>query len=65
MNKAIADAIAIKNSPKPQEKFPLVQRQWETVSQFRSQISHKATLALREQKINSKVSERVTRCTDH
>ncbi|GLB35902.1 putative vps51/Vps67 [Lyophyllum shimeji] len=30
------------------EEFPLVQRQWETVSQFRSQIIHKATLSLRE-----------------
>ncbi|KAG6910534.1 hypothetical protein DXG01_009953 [Tephrocybe rancida] len=30
------------------EEFPLVQRQWDTVSQFRSQIIHKATLSLRE-----------------
>ncbi|KAI0095095.1 hypothetical protein BDY19DRAFT_988865 [Irpex rosettiformis] len=30
------------------EQFPIVQRQWDTVSQFRSQISHKATMALRE-----------------
>ncbi|KAG5647782.1 hypothetical protein DXG03_008505 [Asterophora parasitica] len=30
------------------EEFPLVQRQWEAVSQFRSQIIHKATLSLRE-----------------
>ncbi|KAG6837690.1 hypothetical protein H0H93_004966 [Arthromyces matolae] len=30
------------------EDFPLVQRQWETVSQFRSQIIHKATLSLRD-----------------
>ena len=31
-----------------QDQFPLVQRQWETVAQFRPQISHKATLSLRE-----------------
>ncbi|KAI0347787.1 hypothetical protein BDW22DRAFT_1319545 [Trametopsis cervina] len=31
------------------EQFPIVQRQWDAVSQFRSQISHKATMALREQ----------------
>ncbi|KAF8078884.1 Vps51/Vps67 domain-containing protein [Lyophyllum atratum] len=30
------------------EEFPLVQRQWDAVSQFRSQIIHKATLSLRE-----------------
>ncbi|KAK7064081.1 hypothetical protein R3P38DRAFT_2492769 [Favolaschia claudopus] len=30
------------------EQFPLAQRQWEAVSQFRSQIIHKATLFLRE-----------------
>ncbi|KAL6310178.1 hypothetical protein BKA93DRAFT_814474 [Sparassis latifolia] len=29
-------------------QFPIVQRQWDTVSQFRSQITHKATLSLRE-----------------
>ncbi|CAA7265909.1 unnamed protein product [Cyclocybe aegerita] len=29
-------------------EFPLVQRQWDVVSQFRSQIIHKSTLALRE-----------------
>ncbi|KAF8167632.1 hypothetical protein B0H34DRAFT_24536 [Crassisporium funariophilum] len=29
-------------------EFPLVQRQWEVVSQFRSQIIHKSTLSLRE-----------------
>jgi len=28
--------------------FPLIQRQWEIVSQFRSQIVHKATLWLRD-----------------
>ncbi|KIK70711.1 hypothetical protein GYMLUDRAFT_65924 [Collybiopsis luxurians FD-317 M1] len=30
------------------ESFPLVQRQWEVVAQFRSQIIHKATLSLRD-----------------
>ncbi|KAF9567030.1 hypothetical protein CPC08DRAFT_65181 [Agrocybe pediades] len=29
-------------------EFPLVQRQWEVVSQFRTQIIHKSTLSLRE-----------------
>lgn len=31
-----------------QEQFPLAQRQWDTVAQFRAQITHKATLSLRE-----------------
>jgi hypothetical protein len=31
-----------------QEQFPLVQRQWDTVSQFRAQITYKATLSLRD-----------------
>lgn len=31
-----------------QGEFPLIQRQWDAVSQFRSQIIHKATLSLRE-----------------
>ncbi|KAI5121815.1 hypothetical protein M0805_003251 [Coniferiporia weirii] len=35
------------------EQFPLVQRQWESVAQFRAQISHKATLSLREQTLTS------------
>lgn len=30
-----------------QEQFPLIQRQWETVSHFRTQIIHRATLSLR------------------
>ncbi|KAF9074806.1 hypothetical protein BDP27DRAFT_1286851 [Rhodocollybia butyracea] len=30
------------------ESFPLVQRQWEVVAQFRSQIIHKAVLSLRD-----------------
>ncbi|KAG2350807.1 hypothetical protein BDR05DRAFT_869263 [Suillus weaverae] len=29
------------------EQFPLTQRQWETISHFRSQIVHRATLSLR------------------
>ncbi|KDQ63279.1 hypothetical protein JAAARDRAFT_188871 [Jaapia argillacea MUCL 33604] len=36
-----------------QEQFPLVQRQWDTVAQFRSQITHKATLSLRENQSSS------------
>ena len=31
-----------------QQQFPLAQRQWDTVSQFRSQISHRASQSLRE-----------------
>ncbi|KAM5533953.1 hypothetical protein V8D89_012378 [Ganoderma adspersum] len=31
-----------------QEHMPLVQRQWDTIIPFRSQISHRATLSLRE-----------------
>ena len=31
-----------------QSQFPLIQRQWEVISQFRFQIVHKATLSLRE-----------------
>ncbi|KAH9486511.1 Conserved oligomeric Golgi complex subunit 1 [Psilocybe cubensis] len=31
-----------------QAEFPLVQRQWDVVSQFRSQIIHKSTLSLRD-----------------
>ncbi|KLO20641.1 hypothetical protein SCHPADRAFT_897903 [Schizopora paradoxa] len=31
------------------EQFPLVQRQWDSLTQFRAQISHKATLSLRDQ----------------
>ncbi|KAH9065792.1 hypothetical protein EDB87DRAFT_889121 [Lactarius vividus] len=30
------------------EQFPLVQRQWDTVSQLRAQITYKATLSLRD-----------------
>ncbi|EMD41913.1 hypothetical protein CERSUDRAFT_90499 [Gelatoporia subvermispora B] len=35
------------------DQFPLVQRQWDTVSQFRSQITHKATLSLREHELST------------
>ncbi|KAJ8516114.1 hypothetical protein ONZ45_g6533 [Pleurotus djamor] len=35
------------------EQFPLVQRQWEAVSQFRSQIIHRATMFLRESVLSS------------
>jgi conserved oligomeric Golgi complex subunit 1 len=38
-----------------QEQFPLVQRQWEAVSQFRSQIIHKATISLREYTVTVEV----------
>ncbi|KJA28288.1 hypothetical protein HYPSUDRAFT_74168 [Hypholoma sublateritium FD-334 SS-4] len=34
-------------------EFPLVQRQWEVVSQFRPQIIHKSTLSLREIGVSS------------
>nr|BAH22605.1 hypothetical protein UP8 [Pholiota nameko] len=36
-----------------QTEFPLVQRQWDVVSQFRSQIIHKSTLSLREASASS------------
>lgn len=35
------------------EQFPLVQRQWDSISHFRSNISHKATHALREHKMSA------------
>ena len=38
-----------------QAEFPLVQRQWEVVSQFRSQIIHKSTLSLREGSMSTEV----------
>jgi hypothetical protein len=31
------------------EQFPLVQRQWDAISGFRAQISHKATQSMREE----------------
>lgn len=39
-----------------QSEFPLIQRQWDVVSQFRPQIIHKATLSLREFDIPPEVS---------
>ena len=39
-----------------QSEFPLIQRQWDVVSQFRPQIIHKATLSLREFDISPEVS---------
>ncbi|KAL5494903.1 hypothetical protein ACEPAI_365 [Sanghuangporus weigelae] len=30
------------------EQFPLVQKQWDSISQFRAQISHRTTLSLRD-----------------
>ncbi|KAK0465603.1 Vps51/Vps67 domain-containing protein [Desarmillaria tabescens] len=35
------------------DQFPLIQRQWDAVSQFRSQIVHKATMSLREYNTSS------------
>ncbi|KAL5535843.1 hypothetical protein ACEPAF_3937 [Sanghuangporus sanghuang] len=34
------------------EQFPLVQKQWDSISQFRAQISHRATLSLRDHDLN-------------
>jgi len=48
-----SDWTAVKSIP--QEQFPLVQRQWETVGQFKSQIAYKATLSLREAAISVEV----------
>ena len=39
-----------------QEQFPLVQRQWDAVAQFKSQISYKATLSLRDPDISIEVT---------
>jgi len=41
-----------------QEQFPLVQRQWDAVSHFRTQIIHKATLSLRSYKAPPEVRAR-------
>ena len=38
-----------------QTQFPLVQRQWDTVAQFRPQIAHRATQYLREASTSSEV----------
>ncbi|KAK0208784.1 Vps51/Vps67 domain-containing protein [Desarmillaria ectypa] len=35
------------------DQFPLIQRQWDAISQFRSQIVHKATISLREYNTSS------------
>ncbi|KAI0309553.1 hypothetical protein OF83DRAFT_1166839 [Amylostereum chailletii] len=37
------------------DQFPLVQRQWDTVAQFKSQIAYKATLSLRD--LNASVED--------
>ncbi|KDQ20358.1 hypothetical protein BOTBODRAFT_170337 [Botryobasidium botryosum FD-172 SS1] len=37
------------------EQFPIVQRQWDTISQFRSQITHRATQFLREHTVTSEI----------
>ncbi|KAJ3555319.1 hypothetical protein NM688_g2642 [Phlebia brevispora] len=42
------DAPWVANGINIDEQFPLVQRQWDAVSQFRSQITQKATSSLRE-----------------
>lgn len=47
-----------------QEHFPLVQRQWDTVAQFRSQIIHKATLSLRECSPSPSVSPQTSALCD-
>jgi hypothetical protein len=44
--------------PFVQEQFPLVQRQWDAVSHFRTQIIHKATLSLRSYKAPPEVRAR-------
>ena len=46
-----------------QLEFPLVQRQWDEVSSFRSQIIHKATLSLREIGLSAQVSTSSPRCS--
>jgi conserved oligomeric Golgi complex subunit 1 len=38
-----------------QEQFPLIQRQWESIQQFRAQIVHKATGFLREISLSTEV----------
>ncbi len=40
--------IFLAQVPSLKDQFPLIQRQWDAVSQFRSQIVHKATMSLRE-----------------
>lgn len=36
-----------------QDQFPLAQKQWDTIAHFRPQITHKATLSLRETNIST------------
>lgn len=38
------------------EQFPLVQRQWDAISPFRTQITHKSTLSLRDHTVVAEVS---------
>jgi hypothetical protein len=45
-----------------QEQFPLIQRQWDAVSHFRTQIIHKATLSLRLYTAPSEVCQRLPIC---
>ncbi|KAF8516129.1 hypothetical protein BU17DRAFT_67552 [Hysterangium stoloniferum] len=42
------EAVWLREGINVQTQFPLVQRQWDTVSQFRPQIAHRATQYLRE-----------------
>lgn len=37
------------------EQFPLVRRQWDTISPFRTQITHKSTLSLRDHTVVAEV----------
>lgn len=38
-----------------QAQFPLAQRQWDLISQFRAQIAHRATQSLKETSVSSDV----------
>lgn len=56
VNVLVSCATAVlADSQSAQEEFPLVQRQWDVVSQFRSQIIHKSILSLREPNASSNV----------
>ena len=44
-----------------QEQFPLIQRQWDAVSQFRAQIIHKATMSLREYETSAEVRNKMSK----
>jgi conserved oligomeric Golgi complex subunit 1 len=52
-------SITIQVSTYVQEQFPLVQRQWDAVSQFRPQIIHKATMSLREYEATAEVRDKI------